>query len=206
MGEPGRESGQPAMARAVAAAVRSRRERAGLSQAELARMAGVSVGTLSGLEAGSGNPTVGVLWALARQLGCAPADLLDDAPDPLVIHVPAAAGTRIRSDGLDARLVHRFAPNGPVELYEVELAPGKHHTSAPHDDGVYEHLWIAAGTVAAGPIEEPVDLAASDYACFQGWQPHQYVAGDEGARILLALSYTRSLWATRQLLGHGTER
>lgn len=195
--------GEPSLVPTLATAVRARRERAGLSQAELARMAKVSPGTLSALEAGSGNPTIGTLWALARVLGCEVADLLTEGPDPLVTFVAADQGVWVRGGAYDARLIHRFAPNGPVELYEGRLGAGQRRSSEPHEDGVYEHLWIVDGDIVAGPEDAPRSLGSGDYMCFQGWQPHVYHAGPKGARILIAMTYMRSLWAQRRILGHG---
>ncbi|MFD0533421.1 helix-turn-helix domain-containing protein [Actinomadura luteofluorescens] len=68
----------------LAVSVRARRERAGLSQGELAKLAGLSAGTLSVVEAGTGNPTVSTLLALSKVLGCDVTDLLRDATDPMI--------------------------------------------------------------------------------------------------------------------------
>ena len=58
----------------IATAVRRERERAGVSAAELARRSGVSKATISQIEAGSANPNVETLWAIATALG-APAEV-----------------------------------------------------------------------------------------------------------------------------------
>ena len=61
---------QPAPPLAViAAALRRERDRAGISQTELARRAGLAKSTLSQLEAGPGNPSIETLWALGVALG-----------------------------------------------------------------------------------------------------------------------------------------
>ena len=52
----------------IATAVRRERERAGVSAAELARRSGVSKATISQIEAGSANPNVETLWAIATAL------------------------------------------------------------------------------------------------------------------------------------------
>ena len=59
MAEPG-----PPIA-AIAAALRSERERSGMTLSEAARRAGIAKSTLSQLESGTGNPSVETLWALA---------------------------------------------------------------------------------------------------------------------------------------------
>lgn len=49
--------------------IRMGRKRAGLAQAELARMVGVSVGPLHRIEAGTGNPRLSTLVAVLDALG-----------------------------------------------------------------------------------------------------------------------------------------
>ena len=49
----------------LSAAIRRERERVNLSVTELAKRAGIAKSTLSQLEAGSGNPSLETLWALA---------------------------------------------------------------------------------------------------------------------------------------------
>src|SRR3712207_7942354 len=67
----------------IAAALRRERERHGLSLTELARKAGIAKSTLSQLEAGSGNPSVETLLALAVVLEV-PFSRLVDPPGPTV--------------------------------------------------------------------------------------------------------------------------
>jgi transcriptional regulator with XRE-family HTH domain len=60
----------------LGANVRRVRQRAGLTQAELAQRAGLAQPAISLIEAGQANPTVQTLQLLADALGCALADLL----------------------------------------------------------------------------------------------------------------------------------
>lgn len=61
---------------ALGAAIRDHRVRAGLTQAELAKNAGIGRPHLNHIEGGRKNPTVVVLVHLAQGLGVAPGDLL----------------------------------------------------------------------------------------------------------------------------------
>ena len=65
------------MRRVVALNLRKLREKAGLSQEELAARAGLARTYISGIENGRRNPTVIVLYEIATQLGADPRDLLD---------------------------------------------------------------------------------------------------------------------------------
>jgi transcriptional regulator with XRE-family HTH domain len=191
-----------ALTRSLADAVRARREQAGYSQGELARLARISAGTLSMLESGTGNPTVATVLAVAEVFGCTVADLTAGLDDPLVTHVPAGAGIPFENSMPETQLLHRFAPTGPVEVFHIVLAAGWDETRPPHPHGTYEHVYLAEGELVAGPEAEPTQLHAGDYLCLQGWAPHVYRAGPEGARLLLLLSTARSPWA-QGLLSHG---
>ena len=63
-------------AKALAVALRARRETAGLTQEQVASAAGVSVQLVRRLEAGTSNPTLGTLHAITTALDVAWTDLL----------------------------------------------------------------------------------------------------------------------------------
>jgi transcriptional regulator with XRE-family HTH domain len=60
----------------LGANLRRARQRAGLTQAELAQRAGLAQPAISLIEAGQANPTVQTLQQIADALGCSLADLL----------------------------------------------------------------------------------------------------------------------------------
>ena len=65
---------------AIRAAVTARRTAAGLTGAELARLAGISQPSLWKIESGAAAPSLGTLLSLARALGCGLGEL---APVPV---------------------------------------------------------------------------------------------------------------------------
>ena len=65
------------MRRVVALNLRRLREKAGLSQEELAARAGLARTYISGIENGRRNPTIIVLHDIAMQLGVDPRELLN---------------------------------------------------------------------------------------------------------------------------------
>jgi quercetin dioxygenase-like cupin family protein len=42
----------------------------------------------------------------------------------------------------------------------------------PHPSGTLHHLYVITGKVRAGPVSEPIDLVAGDFARFPGDTPH----------------------------------
>jgi transcriptional regulator with XRE-family HTH domain len=176
----------------LAANLRRRRDAAGLSLVELAELAGTAKGTVSAIEAGKANPTVETVYAVAAALGCTMADLLADTPDPMIVEIRGPARSE-RIGEFDGRLLQRFAPTGPVEIYEISVNDRKLRRSRPHAHGVYEHIWVADGRVQLGPVDQIVELDAGDYVCFPGWHDHQYRVLVRPARLLMLLSYTRTV-------------
>ena len=165
------------------------RASAGLSLAGLAAAGGISKTTLHGIEQGEGNPTLGTLWALATALGVSLGELLE-APAPPVAVVRAAEGPRADGDAVHARLLHRIALQGTVEVYAIEV-DATEQASAAHLPGVEECLIVTGGSVRTGPGDEPVDLAEGDSVRFGAASPHVYRGLGPRNTALLLMLYPR---------------
>jgi transcriptional regulator with XRE-family HTH domain len=170
----------------ISAALRTERERVGVSIAELARRAGVAKSTLSQLEAGTGNPSVETLWALAVALGVPFSRLVEEPPNQVRV-VRAGEGPRLQSDqaGFVAKLLAAGSPHVRRDLYVMELEPGKSREAAAHIPGSVEHLVVGAGRILAGPAGEAVELGPGDYVTFPGDVPHHYEALEDSWAVLI---------------------
>jgi transcriptional regulator with XRE-family HTH domain len=174
---------------AIAEALRRERERAGLTLSELARRAGIAKSTLSQLEAGTGNPTIGRLWAIGVALGV-PFSQLVDQPAPQVRVVRAGAGSAIHAEETDvsATLLSAGA-HTRRDLYLMAVEPGVVRAADAHLAGSVEHVVVAAGRLRAGPAAEPIELDAGDYASFRGDIPHSYEALAPGTWAVLVMEH-----------------
>ncbi|OSC43284.1 transcriptional regulator [Mycobacterium decipiens] len=153
----------------VGARVRAERRASGLSLAALAAAAGIGKGSLSEIENGVRNPTLGTLYAIADALGLPLATLLDGRP-----------GTRIAAAGIAASLLDvTGGEHGTVEVYRLQLGAGARHRSAPHGHGVVEHLLVTSGRAAVGRAGEEVELATGESASWVSDVPHTYTALDD---------------------------
>ena len=173
----------------VGRTLRRHRRAAGMSLAELAAAAGLGKSTLHALELGDGNPTLSTLWALATALGIPLGELLDDQPAPTVV-VRAAEGARVDGISVHARLLHRLAAPGTVEVYELAI-DGQQQASDPHLPGVRECLVVTRGAVRAGPADRPADLTAGDSIQHDAAQPHIYQGLEPENQALLLMLYPR---------------
>ncbi|UYM05257.1 helix-turn-helix domain-containing protein [Solicola gregarius] len=174
----------------IAAALRSERDRAGLSLTEVARRAGIAKSTLSQLESGSGNPSVETLWALGVALNV-PFSQLVDPVAPQVRVIRAGEGTTLRSDHADytGTLLSASSPGARRDLYILRMEPGSRREADPHIPGSVEHITVAAGRLRTGPASAPIELETGDYATFPGDVPHLYEALEPGTWVVHVIEH-----------------
>ena len=128
--------------------------------------AGVGKGSLSEIENGARNPTLGTLYALAGVLGVPLATLLDERAD-----------ARVAAPGVEARLLDVSREDGhTVEVYRLRIEPGTVHQSVPHGPGVTEHLLVTAGRVRAGRPGEETEAGPGESVAWVSDVPHSYAA------------------------------
>jgi transcriptional regulator with XRE-family HTH domain len=170
----------------LAANLRRLRVAGHLSLSELARATGISKATLSGIERGSGNPTVETLAALARALHVPVGELLEQ-PGLAPVHI--VRGERIVANGSVARrkLDGLGLGGGALDVAELSLPPGHLEKLAPGAPGSRTLLYVLQGRVIAGPVERVSELVAGDYASFPADVPQQVEAGVRAARALLVV-------------------
>ncbi|WP_323098049.1 XRE family transcriptional regulator, partial [Serratia marcescens] len=145
----------------LSAAIRRERERLNLSVTELAKRAGIAKSTLSQLEAGSGNPSLETLWALAMALDV-PVSRLISQPSRQVQVIRAHEGTAAVSEqgNYAATLLATCPPGAQRDIYRLRVQPGEVKLSRPHPPGTVEHVIISSGRARLGPADQPLELSA----------------------------------------------
>jgi transcriptional regulator with XRE-family HTH domain len=162
--------------------LRSARRDRHLSLAALAARAGIGKGSLSEIENGSRNPTLGTLYALANALEV-----------PLSTVLAERVGVQLASPGIAARLLHVDNDDaGTVEVYRMQFEPGSTHESSRHGRGVTEHLFLTEGRLRAGRRGQEVTIEAGESATWMSDVRHSYVAlGDRPASGVLVIRSPR---------------
>lgn len=184
-----RTSDRPPLA-AIAAAIRRERERLGMSAAELARQAGIAKSTLSQLEAGTGNPSVETLWAIALVVGVPFATLVEPPSAPMrVVRADERPVIRSEDSPFASALLAASPPGARRDIHLVTSEPGEPRVAHAHSPGTVEHMIVGAGRWRAGPDGEEVDLASGDYVSFPADRPHGYRALTTGATAVLIMEY-----------------
>lgn len=174
----------------IAASIRRERERAGLSQTELARRAGIAKSTMSQLESGAGNPSVETLWALGVALGV-PFSRLVEPPRRTVQVIRAGKGPVTHSEQANyaATLLASCPPNARRDLYRLDVQPGEPRISEPHMPGTSEHVVVGTGRALVGPTEEPVELGPGDYISYPGDAPHIFRALEPDTTAVILMEH-----------------
>jgi transcriptional regulator with XRE-family HTH domain len=154
---------------------RFRLERA-MSLGELARRSGLSKQTLSKIEQGSGNPTVETLSLLGAALDVPARRLLTEWGTPVYVQ-RLGEGEWADHGNWSERLLDEIYGSGYVRTLVLRLERGgtRPEPVTPHAAGTLHHLYVITGKLRTGPLAEPVDLAAGDFARFPGDVPHRHV-------------------------------
>src|SRR6187402_3292507 len=166
--------------------VRALRLERGLSLAELARKAGISIGALSQIERGMSSLRVRVIWPLAAALDIEPSALISDGVDAASDLYCVRAGSRrslpVRSEGIAKALLS--PPAAALTGLLVTVEPGGGTAEA------YAHAGHEFGIVLSGQVELTVDgarytLRTGDSFAFKSTLRHAFSnAGGERCQIL----------------------
>jgi XRE family transcriptional regulator, regulator of sulfur utilization len=153
--------------------VRSLREQRGLTQQQIAKLAGIPRATWGNLESGASNPTLQVLTKVAAALQVRLEELLA-APRTGARHVVARElFSRRRGDVQIRRLLPEPLPG--LEIERMAFAPKATMTGVPHTPGTREYLTVEQGAIELRVGGESYRLAQGDVVMFRGDQRHAYV-------------------------------
>ncbi len=160
------------LAARLAANVAHLREARGLTQSQIAKVAGVPRATWAHLESGTANPTLAVLHRAAGALQVSLEELIS-SPRSGVKHYPAASRpTKVRGDVVIRKLLPDPVPG--MEIDRMELPPRARMTGIPHTPGTTEYLTCEAGTIRLVASGEEWTVEPGDVVVFRGDQRHSY--------------------------------
>lgn len=156
----------------LASNLKTLRQRAALTQAQLAERSGLPRSTLANLETGSGNPTLSVLGALSAALQVGLDELLS-APRGLGVLYPA--GTLPKEHRGKATIQSLLPDPLPgTEITRMEIPAGSRIRGVPHLPGTREYLYCAKGQVDLRVGGQRFQVNSGDVCAFQGDLPHSY--------------------------------
>ncbi|WP_435299033.1 helix-turn-helix domain-containing protein [Timonella sp. A28] len=163
----------------VGARLRAARIKQGMTLAELATPAGISVSTLSRLESGKRQASLELLLPLTRKLGIR----IDDLLSPHVVD-PRVRRPKVRRNGL---IITPLAPEGsPNHTYKITYPPTATLPPLRVHDG-YEWLYVLTGKLRLRLGEQDIVLERGEAAEFDTRVPHAMSAGGGASAEVISI-------------------
>jgi transcriptional regulator with XRE-family HTH domain len=183
--------------------LREERERARLSQRELARRLGVSASLISQVESGQSKPSVSTLYAIVTELGVSLDDVFQVHRHEHVA-IAASAGSASTAELESGPVVH------PSERHVIELDSGvtwERLTSHEHEDVDFLHVIYEVGGSSA-PDDRLMRHSGREYGFVTsgtlgvqlGFERHELEAGDS---IAFDSTIPHRLWNLGDVPVHG---
>lgn len=164
--------------------IKGLRESRGLTQAQIAKLAGIPRATWTHLESGGGNPTLAVLVKVANALQVR----LDE-----LLATPRGVARMVKADELPTRQRGQVAirkvlpePLPGLDLERMVLPPGARMAGVPHTTGTREYLTCERGQVELAVEGAKFTLREGDMISFRGDQRHSYA--NQGSSTAIAYS------------------
>ncbi len=185
--------------------LREERERASISQRELARRLGVSASLISQVESGQSKPSVSTLYAIVTELGVSLDDVFQVHRHEHVAIAASAGSTTTATAEPESGPVVR-----PTERHVIELDSGvtwERLTSHEHEDVDFLHVIYEVGGSSA-PDDRLMRHSGREYGFVisgslgvqLGFELHELEPGDS---IAFDSTVPHRLWNTGQVPVHG---
>lgn len=152
--------------------VRTLREARGLTQAQMARLAGIPRPTWTHVESGTANPTLSVLLKVAEALHVRLDELLGPPRQTGKLFKAAELSERKRGQVTIRKLLPESMPG--LDIERMAFAPGASMAGIPHTQGTREYFTCERGQVELSVGGERFALEAGDVVVFRGDQRHGY--------------------------------
>src|SRR5262249_51910488 len=150
--------------RRIAQNLKSLRDARGLTQSQMAKLAGLPRATWTNLESGAANPTIVVLHRVSAALQVSIEELIS-APRAVARHYPRnALMERVRNDvRIRSLLPDKIAG---MEIDRMELPPLGQMVGVPHTPGAREYLTCEQGEIVLTVAGESYTLFPGDVVVF----------------------------------------
>lgn len=164
--------------------MRALRETRGVTQAQMAKVAGLPRATWANLESGAANPTLAVLDRVATAFQVTLEELIASERSEAKHYGRATLPVKSRGAASIRKLLPDPIPG--MEIDRIELPARAKITGVPHTAGTREYLACESGELTLIASGEEYRLATGDVVAFRGDQRHSYV--NPSARLAVAYS------------------
>ncbi|HDQ13265.1 MAG TPA: XRE family transcriptional regulator, partial [Sediminispirochaeta sp.] len=156
--------------------IQSIRKKHGLTLSNLAEQSGVSMATLSQIEANKVNPTIATLWKIAAGLEVELNSLLSGLENrhPLfeVLRSEEIAACDTLEKGVSIRVFSPLSMAENLEIYRLNFDPGACLNSEAHLPRTEEYLTVLKGRILVKAGGKKATLEAGDFIRYQADLEH----------------------------------
>ncbi len=175
--------------------VRRRRQRLGLTLAQLAERCDVSVSMLSEIERELKNPTINTALLIAQGLDCPLSILIDESPRPPhdLVRESNRAVLVDPESGAERYALSNTARARGLEILWYVIPPGSSVGPVqPHERGVWEHVTVLKGKLEVVLGNNAVALASGDSLSYDADIVHTF-NNHEGTpcRVIMVMDWRR---------------
>jgi len=148
------------------------REARGVTQQQIAKLAGIPRATLAHLESGGGNPTLAVLSVVVDAFQVSLEELVAAPRAVLELFPKRRVPVRMRGNVEVRKLLPDPIPG--MEIDRFALPARAKMVGVPHTPGTREYLTCERGTIVLVASGERVTVEEGDIVAFRGDQRHSY--------------------------------
>ena len=159
----------------LAANIRKLRTSMKMTQARLAKKAGLPRATVALLESKRGNPSINSVVAIARAMGVGVDDLMNEerASSTTIVRRSDMRQTEMAEGRFMATVVSPINSKH-ILMQEISMMPGCACKGKPHPIGSQEYFLCNEGEATVVVDGTPNEVKAGDLIFFQGNLPHYY--------------------------------
>lgn len=160
----------------LAQVLKTQRTLRGWSLTQAAEITGVSKAMLGQIERGESSPTIATLWKIATGFNL-PFSLFiegSDVPADLPRQPQRLPAFRQSNQAMQVQTLFAFDAAIGFEMLVIELAPHAVSESAPHEEGVIEHVIVIEGELELDVAGVAQTIAMQDALRFHADRPHAY--------------------------------
>lgn len=155
--------------------IKNIRESKKLTLDAAAKATGVSRSMLAQIEKGDVNPTISVLWKIAKGYKTSFSSLLNLQSEETMMITSQSINPLVEDDGKYINYpVFPFEEKKLFETYRIEIAKGGKMSSQPHILGTEEYVTVFEGDVEILINEQQYCLKKGDSIRFKADVPHAY--------------------------------
>ena len=160
----------------VAVNLKSIRRAKGMSLDVVSEQTGVSKSMLAQIEKGSANPSLGVLGKIVSGLRIEFNDLIrTPLRDTVLIRVDETVPTKEVEDEYRVWTCFPIEDNNIVEIYRIEIEPGKKYISGSHGEKTREYISVLEGEVTVWLENSRYVITKEDVFRFESDRDHRYI-------------------------------